>query len=178
MTTGGGAPFGASVVGAAALVPFIATRAIVTARTTTSATAARAAGIRSKLVRAGAVVTEADMWFLQEWGSGAPTGRSALRRVGAGAPAGAPVRLGWVSWRESSRLRSLSDRASAAGGATRLGRQPGAAPAAEVRDGLRQDHGLAVAPAVVDDRGRRSALGAVESRGDGLGAGHGHERER
>src|SRR4051794_16810217 len=94
MTAGGGAPRGAIVVGAAALLPFIATRAIVTARTTTSARAARAAGIRPKLVRAGAVVTEADMWFLQEWGSGAPIGRD--RRSGRSGLAHRPGR--WRAW--------------------------------------------------------------------------------
>src|SRR4029077_6428412 len=140
--------------------------------------AARPAGTVRTRARAGAVVTEADIWFLQELGFrsadreiGAPEGQGWRTRLGAGAP-------GWVSRRESSRLRSLGDRAGTAGRATPLGPQPGAAPAAEVRDGLRQDHGLAVAPAVVDDRGRRSALGPIESRGGDLGAVHGHERDR
>jgi hypothetical protein len=64
MTAGGGAPFGEVVIGAA-FVPFIATSATVTARTTTSASAARAAGIRPKLDRAGAAVMEADIWILR-----------------------------------------------------------------------------------------------------------------
>src|SRR4029079_7799553 len=96
MTAGGGALFGEVVIGAAAFVPFIATSAIVTARTTTSATAARAAGIRPKLDRAGAAVTEADIWILRWLGSGAPigvigapAGQGWRTRLGAGAP-------GWV----------------------------------------------------------------------------------
>src|SRR4029079_2235955 len=123
MTTGGGAPFGASVVGAAALVPFIATRAIVTARTTTSATAARAAGIRSKLVRAGAVVMEADIWFLQKWGSGAPPGRPALRRSGLAHPPGR-----WCAW-VGQLARVLAPEITARSSECRGGRHPCRAPA-------------------------------------------------
>src|SRR5689334_17011416 len=83
MTAGGGAPLAPVVAVAAVLVPLSATSETATAMTTTSASRARAEGIRPKLICLGAAWVEADISFLREWGPGRRPSWSAPRRSGS-----------------------------------------------------------------------------------------------